>query len=55
MIGDRIDTDVAPAKSLGMKTIRVLHDSEVSVIPPRGQDELPDFQFRDLRPLLNLF
>lgn len=55
MIGDRVDTDVAPAKSLGMKTIRVLHDSEVSAIPPKGPEELPDFQFKDLRPLLNLF
>jgi len=55
MIGDRLDADVAPAKSIGMKTVRVLHDSEVSIIPARGEDELPDFQFKDLTPLMNLF
>jgi HAD superfamily hydrolase (TIGR01549 family) len=55
MIGDRLDADVAPAKSIGMKTIRVLHDSEVSIIPANGEDELPDFQFKDLTPLMNLF
>ena len=55
MIGDRLDADVAPAKAIGMKTIRVLHDSEVSIIPARSKEELPDFQFKDLRPLQNLF
>ncbi|MDG6907972.1 MAG: HAD family hydrolase [Nitrososphaerota archaeon] len=55
MIGDRVDTDVGPSRSLGMKSIRVLHDSEMSIIPPITEEEHPDFQFRDLRPLLNLF
>jgi len=55
MVGDRLDADVAPAKSLGMKTVRVLHDSEVSIIPANGDDELPDYEFKDLRPLKNLF
>ncbi|MDG7001593.1 MAG: HAD family hydrolase [Nitrososphaerota archaeon] len=55
MIGDRVDTDVGPSKSLGMKAIRVLHDSEMSVIPPVSEEERPDFQFKDLRPLMNLF
>jgi hypothetical protein len=32
-----------------------LHDSEVSAIPPIGVEEEADFQFRDLRPLMNLF
>ncbi|MHB8567520.1 MAG: HAD family hydrolase [Nitrososphaerales archaeon] len=50
MIGDRLDADVAPAKLLGMRTIRVLHDSEVSIIPSESDDEIPDFQFKDLRP-----
>lgn len=55
MIGDRVDTDVGPSKMLGMKAVRILHDSEVSIIPPASDEEIPDFQFRDLRPLLNLF
>lgn len=55
MIGDRVDTDVGPSRSLGMKSIRVLHDSEMSIIPPKNDQEIPDFQFNDLRPLLNLF
>lgn len=55
MIGDRVDMDVGPSRKLGMRSVRVLHDSEVSIIPPTSDDEIPDFQFRDLRPLLNLF
>ena len=55
MIGDRVDTDVGPSRSLGMKAVRVLHDSEMSIIAPSSDDEVPDFQFKDLRPLLNLF
>lgn len=55
MVGDRVDADVGPSRSLGMKAVRILHDSEVSIIPPISDYEMPDFQFRDLRPLLNLF
>lgn len=55
MIGDRVDMDVGPSRKLGMKSVRVLHDSEVAIIPPSSDEEIPDFQFRDLRPLLNLF
>ncbi|MDG6921693.1 MAG: HAD family hydrolase [Nitrososphaerota archaeon] len=55
MIGDRVDTDVGPSRTLGMKAIRVLHDSEMSIIPPKIEEERPDFQFRDLKPLMNLF
>ena len=55
MIGDRLDTDVVPARSLGMKTIRVLHDSEFSIVFAEEESERPDFQFKDLRPLMNLF
>jgi HAD superfamily hydrolase (TIGR01549 family) len=55
MIGDRVDNDIAPAKELGMKTIRVLHDSEMSIISPLSEEEKPDYQFRDLLPLTNLF
>jgi HAD superfamily hydrolase (TIGR01549 family) len=55
MIGDRLDTDIGPSRALGLKAIRVLHDSEVSIIPPESDYETPDFQFRDLKPLMNLF
>lgn len=55
MVGDRVDTDIGPARALGMKAIRVLHDSEMSIIKPKSEYELPDFQFNDLRPLLDLF
>ena len=55
MIGDRVDTDVGPSRTLGMKAVRVLHDSEVSIIPSETEEEVPDFQFKDLNPLLSLF
>src|SRR5579862_7122129 len=55
MIGDRVDTDVGPSESIGMKAVRVLHDSEVSIIPSEMEAEVPDFQFKDLNPLLSLF
>jgi len=55
MIGDRVDTDVGPSRALGMKAVRVLHDSETSIIPSETEEEIPDFQFLDLNPLTNLF
>ena len=55
MIGDRVDTDIGPSRLLGMKAIRVLHDSEMSIITPKSEYEMPDFQFKDLRPLLDFF
>ncbi len=55
MIGDRVDTDIGPSRSLGMKAVRVLHDSETSIIPSECELEVPDFQFKDLRPLTSLF
>jgi HAD superfamily hydrolase (TIGR01549 family) len=55
MIGDRVDTDIGPSRTLGMKAVRILHDSEVSIIPSQTEEEVPDFQFKDLNPLLSLF
>ncbi|MDG6907274.1 MAG: HAD family hydrolase, partial [Nitrososphaerota archaeon] len=55
MIGDRVDADIGPARGLGMKAIRVSHDSEMAIIEPNSEEEIPDFQFKDLRPLLDLF
>lgn len=55
MIGDRVDTDVGPSRSLGMQAVKVLHDSETSIIPSNSEVEVPNFQFKDLNPLTNLF
>lgn len=55
MIGDRVDTDIGPSRSLGMKGVKILHDSEMSIIQAESDFEVPDFQFNDLRPLVNLF
>jgi len=55
MIGDRVDTDVGPSRALGMKAVRVLHDSETAIIPSVADIEVPDFQFKDLTPLASLF
>ncbi len=38
-----------------MKSIRILHDSEMAIIPPSSEFEEPDYQFKDLMPLLDLF
>lgn len=53
MIGDRIDNDVTPAKSLGWKTIRVkqgLFQAQV----PMGPENTPDFEVRRLRDVLDI-
>ena len=53
MIGDRIDNDVTPAKSLGWKTIRVkqgLFQFQV----PKSPEQVPDFEVRRLRDVLDI-
>lgn len=53
MIGDRIDNDITPAKSLGWKTIRVkqgLYKSQV----PMGPEQRPDFEVGRLRDVLDI-
>ena len=53
MIGDRIDNDVTPAKSLGWKTIRVkqgLFQSQV----PLSAEQVPDFEVRQLGDVLKI-
>jgi putative hydrolase of the HAD superfamily len=42
MIGDRLDTDIAPAKKIGMKTIRTTN-SLFSLQEPRDPAEIPDY------------
>jgi FMN phosphatase YigB (HAD superfamily) len=55
MVGDRADINIGPSRSLGMRAIRVIHDSEASIIPPNSDLEVPDYQFADLNPLTGIF
>jgi FMN phosphatase YigB (HAD superfamily) len=41
LVGDRLDNDIAPAKRLGMRTIRILQ-SYYATTEPRSPDEEPD-------------
>lgn len=51
MIGDRIDNDIQPAKSLGWKTIRVLQGF-AKVQTPRNSEEEPDFTVNNLKEIM---
>jgi HAD superfamily hydrolase (TIGR01549 family) len=53
MIGDRIDNDIQPAKSLGWKTIRVLQGF-AKVQTPRNSEEEPDFTVSNLREIMTV-
>lgn len=41
MVGDRLDNDISPARSVGMRTVRVLH-SFFSVSQPQNEGQIPD-------------
>ena len=51
MIGDRIDNDIRPAKSLGWNTIRVLQGF-ARVQTPRDSEEEPDFTVSNLKEIM---
>lgn len=51
MVGDRLGNDIAPAKSLGMKTLRLRLGSHAAQ-EPRGPAETPDATVRDPGELL---
>ena len=53
MVGDRLDNDIAPAKSLGWKTIRVQQGYFRSQIP-MGAEQEPDFEVERLRDVLDI-
>ena len=53
MIGDRIDNDIRPARSLGWKTIRVLQGF-AKVQTPRNSEEEPDLTVRNLKEIIDL-
>ena len=53
MVGDRLDNDIAPAKSLGWRTIRVQQGYFRSQIP-MGAEQEPDFEVGRLRDILDI-
>lgn len=53
MIGDRLDNDIAPAKSLGMKTVWIKQGFAVYSSPTRSEEK-PDYTISDLMELKNL-
>lgn len=53
MIGDRLDNDIAPAKSLGMKTVWVKQGFAV-YSSPTCSEEQPDYTISNLMELKNL-
>ena len=53
MVGDRIDNDIVPAKSLGWKTIRIRQGISQGQVPMNGEQE-PDFEVRRLREVLSI-
>ena len=53
MIGDRLDNDIAPAKSLGWKTIRIKQGLSQGQVPLSPAQE-PDFEVRRLEDILHI-
>ena len=53
MIGDRLDNDIAPAKRLGMKTVRV-KQGYAKYWTVKSQDEQADFEVDDLSEIPGL-
>lgn len=54
MVGDRLDNDIAPAKALGMPTVRVLQGFATQTRPSREAEE-PYRSVSDFADLLDLF
>ena len=54
MVGDRLDNDILPANSLGMRTVRILQGFG-SLQHPLTLLETPDHEIRSLSELLTLF
>ncbi len=52
MVGDRLGNDIAPAKALGMKTLRLRLGSHAAQ-EPRGESETPDRTVEDPAELLS--
>lgn len=54
MIGDRLDNDIAPAKALGMKTVR-LRQGFGALQTPKGPEYTPDYIIDSLKELPVIF
>ena len=53
MVGDRIDNDITPAKSLGWKTIRIKQGLSQGQIPMNAE-QVPDFEVQCLQDVLDI-
>ena len=53
MLGDRLDNDIAPAKTLGMKTIWIKQGFS-AYSPIQAPSEEPDFTVNSLSDLLKI-
>ncbi|MBU0470273.1 MAG: HAD family hydrolase [Nanoarchaeota archaeon] len=51
VIGDKVDTDLLPAKELGLKTVRMLWGRSKNGFVKKGE---VDYVIRDLREILNI-
>lgn len=54
MVGDRIDADIGPAKSLGMRTVLIRRGIMLHMYP-MNDFEVPDFEIKELDELLEIF
>jgi HAD superfamily hydrolase (TIGR01509 family) len=54
MIGDRADNDIAPAKKIGWKTIRIMQGDHMNYRPEKAA-EIADHEFRDLAEVKKVF
>lgn len=53
MIGDRLDADIGPAKSLGMTTVRI-KKGIMNVQYPLNSHEIPDYEVESLKQILSI-
>ena len=53
VVGDRIDNEIKIAKSLGMKTARLLHGKYAS-LKPKEKNEKADFEIKNLKEILKI-
>lgn len=53
MVGDRLDNDIAPAKEIGFKTIRILNGYRIEQVL-NGKYQVPDFTINTISELLNI-
>lgn len=54
MVGDRLDNDIAPAKNLGMKTIRIKQGFGKYAVP-ENEAEKADYTVNHLNEICQLF